>query len=106
MSFFFNFDTSLNIFEFMTKSEFLEKAHRLTKEMESLIDDYGNREEVISIMVTGCVERTDDDNKYMKAVYGLNIWSEEELAEVLDFVVDVYMGEENNNMFGFDISLN
>jgi len=90
----------------MTKNDFLNEAKALAESWRDLIDRYGKKEEVVSLFVTGLVEADEDDNKYMKAVYGFNLWSEEELIEVIEFAVDAYMEVEEEDPFGFDISLN
>lgn len=90
----------------MTKDEFLIEAQGLAESWRDLIERYGKKEEVVSLFVTGLVEADADDNKYMKAVYGFNLWSEEELVEVIEFAVDAYMEAEEQDPFGFDISLN
>ena len=106
MSFFFNFENSLNSFEFMTKDDFLIEAQVLAESWRDLIERYGKKEEVVSLFVTGLVENDEDNNKYMKAIYGFNLWSEEELVELIEFAVDAYMETEAEDPFGFDISLN
>ena len=89
----------------MTKDEFLFEAQRISKDMQDLIEKYGQKEEIISLFVTGVIDDKGDE-KQMRAVYGMHVMSEDELAEVLEFLVDAYIDTADDNPFGFDISLN
>lgn len=73
--------------------------------MQDLIKKYGKKEEIISLFVTGVIDDKGDEQQ-MRAVYGMHVMSEDELAEVLEFLVDAYLDTTDENPFGFDISLN
>lgn len=89
----------------MTKDEFLFEAQRISQDMQDLIKKYGKKEEIISLFVTGVIDDKGDEQQ-MRAVYGMHVMSEDELAEVLEFLVDAYLDTTDENPFGFDISLN
>ena len=89
----------------MTKDEFLFEAQRISQDMQDLIEKYGKKEEIISLFVTGVIDDKGDEQQ-MRAVYGMHVMSEDELAEVLEFLVEAYMDTSDENPFGFDISLN
>lgn len=81
------------------------EVQRISQDMQDLIEKYDQKEEIISLFVTGVIDR-EQDHDQLRAVYGMHVMSEEELAEVLEFLVDAYLDSEEQNPFGFDISLN
>jgi metal-responsive CopG/Arc/MetJ family transcriptional regulator len=91
----------------MTKSEFLIELSEIASQIDDLFERYGKREEIISIMLTGTVEESEDGEKHIRAVYGYNIYSEEELDEILSFIKDTYNNPGAGADLGdFDVFLN
>jgi hypothetical protein len=91
----------------MTKSEFLIELSEIASQIDDLFERYGKREEIISIMLTGTVEESEDGEKHIRAVYGYNIYSEEELDEILSFIKDTYSNPGLDAELGdFDVFLN
>jgi dsDNA-specific endonuclease/ATPase MutS2 len=91
----------------MTKSEFLIELSEIASQIDDLFERYGKREEIISIMLTGTIEHSEGGEKHIRAVYGYNIYSEEELDEILSFIKDTYNNPDSETSLGdFDIFLN
>jgi len=79
----------------MNKDGFLLEVQRLAFEMEKLIDKYGLRDQVINLMVTGLIEKDEEGTSKMKALYSYSLDSVEELEDVIDFIYDTWVAEEN-----------
>ena len=80
-------------------SGFLFEVQRLAFELERLIDEYGVRDEVITLQVTGLMDTDDEGNSRMKALYSYNITSEEEKDEVIDFINSTYEEPEDEDEY-------
>lgn len=90
----------------MTKTEFLVELTDIASQLDDLLERYGKREEVISLMLTGVVEDDDKGDRHIKAVYGYNIFDERELDEILQFIRDSYTDDVGPDLGGFDVFLN
>lgn len=90
----------------MTRSEFLKEMSEIVSQIDELFDRYGNREDLVSIILAGTVEQGDDGNKYIKAIYGYNIYDENELDELLSFIKTSFENPRNIDLGDFDIHLN
>jgi|DEB0MinimDraft_6_1074348.scaffolds.fasta_scaffold11521_4 hypothetical protein len=92
----------------MTESEFLSEMSAIATKIDDLFERYGKREEIISVMLTGLVDVSEEGEKHIKAVYGYNIYSEDELEEILDFIKESYInpGSIDDGLGDFDIFLN
>lgn len=96
----------------MNKEEFLLEMQRLAFEVEKVIESYGNREEVLSLMVTGLLEEDEDGEQRIKAIYSYNMDSEDEMLSVLNFVEQTFTpaaqddDELDDLLGGLGISLN
>ncbi len=100
----------------MDKEGFLLEIQRLAFEMERVIEKYGVRDEVLSLMVTGLVEEDEEDpeEKRLRAIYSYNMDSEDEMLSVLNFVEETFIPSDKGNegpdlddlLDGLGISLN
>ena len=96
----------------MNKEEFLLEMQRLAFEVEKVIESYGNREEVLSLMVTGLLEEDEEGEQRIKAIYSYNMDSEDEMLSVLNFVEQTFTpaaqddDELDDLLGGLGISLN
>ena len=100
----------------MDKEGFLLEIQRLAFEMERVIEKYGVRDEVLSLMVTGLVEEDeeDPDEKRLRAIYSYNMDSEDEMLSVLNFVEETFIPSDKGSegpdlddlLDGLGISLN
>ena len=96
----------------MNKEEFLLEMQRLAFEVEKVIESYGNREEVLSLMVTGLLEEDEEGEQRIKAIYSYNMDSEDEMLSVLNFVEQTFTPAGQNEddledlLGGLGISLN
>jgi len=100
----------------MDKEGFLLEIQRLAFEMERVIEKYGVRDEVLSLMVTGLVEEDEDDpeEKRLRAIYSYNMDSEDEMLSVLNFVEETFIPSDKGGggpdlddlLDGLGISLN
>lgn len=101
----------------MREDDFLMEVHRLAIELELLIDSYGLRDRVLSMMVVGVLDSLDveeEDKARMKAIYSHNMHNENELNTIVDFAVETWKdnkdtddGLDFDDLFdGLDISLN
>lgn len=106
-------EMNLDKYKGMEKDGFLFEIQRLAAEMDSLIDEYGVRDEVMSLFVVGVIEPSegpDPEVSQLRAIYGYNVNSREELEELLNFASDTYKDPEspdiNDLLDGLGISLN
>lgn len=100
----------------MEKEGFLFEVQRLALEMDALVDKYGVRKELMSIMITGLLEETEDGETKLKAIYSYNLNNREELEDLLEFANSTYEEESddedddepdlNDLLDGLGISLN
>lgn len=78
--------------------------------MEMLIEKYGMRNRVMSVVVTGLLEPIDEDNSTMKALFSYNLGSYDELDVMIDFIKNTYEeqdGPDLDDLLGdLGISLN
>ena len=82
----------------MDKEGFLLEIQRLAFEMERVIEKYGVRDEVLSLMVTGLVEEDEEDpeEKRLRAIYSYNMDSEDEMLSVLNFVEETFIPSDKD----------
>lgn len=90
----------------MTKTDFLLELTEIASQLDELLERYGKREEIISLMLTGVIEDDEKGERHIKAVYGYNIYDEQELEEILEFIKESYKGEAGPDLGGFDVFLN
>ena len=95
----------------MEDEEFLYKIRELAVEMDDLVDEYGLRDRLMSIMIIGVTELNEDGETNMKAVYSYNLHNREELNELIEFMQDTYVEKYNGPdlddlLRGLGISLN
>lgn len=95
----------------MEDEEFLYKIRELAVEMDDLVDEYGLRDRLMSIMIIGVTELNEDGDTNMKAVYSYNLHNREELNELIEFMQDTYVEKDNGPdlddlLDGLGISLN
>ena len=95
----------------MEDEEFLYKIRELAVEMDDLVDEYGLRDRLMSIMIIGVTELNEDGETNMKAVYSYNLHNREELNELIEFMQDTYVEKDNGPdlddlLSGLGISLN
>lgn len=92
----------------MNKEGFLFEVQRLFFEMESLIDKYGLRGEVVNLLVTGLIEKSPEGVSKLKALFSYSIEDAEELDEIIDFIYNTWdyqiEEEEDDNNDEPDVS--
>lgn len=90
--------------------DFLIEMQQLHHQMEMLIEKYGMRSKVMSVVVTGVLEPIDEDNSTMKALFNYNLGSYDELDVMIDFIKNTYEeqdGPDLDDLLGdLGISLN
>lgn len=96
----------------MEDEEFLYRIRELAVEMDDLVDEYGVRDRLMSIMIIGVTELNELGDTNMKAVYSYNVHSKEELNELIEFMQDTYVEKKDEGpglddlLGGLGISLN
>ena len=99
----------------MDKEGFLLEIQRVAFEVERIIEKYGVRDEVLSLMVTGLVEDEDEDGeRRLRAIYSYNLETEEEMLSLLNFVEETFKPSKRGDddpdiddlLDGLGISLN
>ncbi len=99
----------------MDKDGFLLEIQRVAFEVERIIEKYGVRDEVLSLMVTGLVEDEDEDgDRRLRAIYSYNLETEEEMLSLLNFVEETFIPSNRDDdgpdiddlLDGLGISLN
>ncbi len=90
----------------MTKTDFLLELTSIASQLDELLERYGKREEIISLMLTGIIEDDENGERHIKAIYGYNIYDEQELEEILEFIKESYKGDAGPDLGGFDVFLN
>ena len=82
----------------------------LHHKMEMLIETYGMRQRVLSVVVTGLLEEIDDENSTMRALFSYNLGSRDEVDVITEFIkntVDDQGGPDLDGLLGdLGISLN
>lgn len=81
----------------MDKEEFLLEIQRIAFEVERVINKYGVKDEVLSLMVTGLVEEDEDGDKRLKAIYAYNMDTEDEMLSLLNFVEETFIPTSNDD---------
>ena len=51
-----------------------------------LVDHYGMRGEIVNVMLTGMLSTDEFDEPVLKAVYSLDVYSDDVLDEAIDFL--------------------
>ena len=95
----------------MEDEEFLYRIRELAVEMDDLVEQYGVRDRLMSIMIIGVTEVGEDGDTSMKAVYSYNLHNKEELNELIEFMQDTYVEKKDGPdlddlLNGLGISLN
>mgnify|MGYP001189390311 CR=1 FL=1 len=95
----------------MEDEEFLYRIRELAVEMDDLVEQYGVRDRLMSIMIIGVTEVGEDGDTSMKAVYSYNLHNKEELNELIEFMQDTYVDKSEGPdldelLGGLGISLN
>ena len=90
--------------------DFLIEIQQLHHQMEMLIEKYGMRDKVMSVVVTGVLEAIDEENSTMKALFSYNLGSSDEMEVMTDFIKNTYeeqSGPDLDDLLGdLGISLN
>jgi hypothetical protein len=89
----------------MNKEGFLLEIQRVAFEVERIIEKYGVRDEVLSLMVTGLVEEDEDGEKRLQAIYSYNMDSEDEMLSLLNFVEETFIPSDAKQDDEDDIDL-
>jgi len=75
-----------------------------------LIETYGMRHRVLSVVVTGLIDEVDEENSTMKAIFSYNLGSIDEVDVITEFIkntVDDQEGPDLDGLLGdLGISLN
>ena len=95
----------------MEDEEVLYRIRELAVEMDDLVDKYGVRDRLMSIMIIGVTEQNELGDTNMKAVYSYNLHNKEELNELIEFMQDTYVEKKDGPdlddlLGGLGISLN
>ena len=95
----------------MEDEEFLYRIRELAVEMDDLVEQYGVRDRLMSIMIIGVTEVGEDGDTSMKAVYSYNLHNKEEMNELIEFMQDTYVEKKDGPdlddlLNGLGISLN
>tara|TARA_R100000149_G_C5745560_1_gene57548 strand:+ start:170 stop:472 length:303 start_codon:yes stop_codon:yes gene_type:complete len=99
---------NLDNYKDMEREGFLFEIQRLALEIEQVIDRYGVRGEVMSLMIIGLIDELPEGHQ-LKAVYGYNLNSRDELDELVNFAQESYKPDEpdiDGLIEGLGISLN
>ena len=78
----------------MEEEAFFLEIHRLSQELDSVIDEYGMRDRVISVLVTGLIDSNIFGETRLKAMYSYSLESLEELENVMDFINNTWEDPE------------
>jgi len=91
----------------MDREGFLLEIQRVAFEVERIIEKYGVRDEVLSLIVTGLVEEEEDGERRLRAIYSYNMDSEEEMISLLNFVEETFIpSTEDDDDLDIDDLLN
>ena len=80
----------------MNKEGFLLEIQRVAFEVERIIEKYGVRDEVLSLMVTGLVEEDEEGERRLQAIYSYNMDSEDEMLSLLNFVEETFIPSDQD----------
>jgi hypothetical protein len=86
----------------MDQEGFLLEIQRVAFEIERIINKYGVKDEVLSLMVTGLVEEDEDGERRLKAIYAYNMDTEEEMQSVLNFVEETFEPSNDDDDLDLD----
>tara|TARA_Y100000004_G_scaffold172240_1_gene208896 strand:- start:1294 stop:1599 length:306 start_codon:yes stop_codon:yes gene_type:complete len=93
----------------MEREGFLAEIQMLALQIDSLIDEYGVRDELMSIMIIGLIDHKPEGDQ-LKAIYGYNLNSRDELNELFTFAQETYQDNDEPDidglLDGLGISLN
>ena len=105
----FGIKMDLDKYKDMGRDGFLFEIQKIALEIEALIDEYGVRDELMSLMIIGLIDEVDEDNHQLKAIYGYNLRSRDELDELCTFAQESYKDDDpdiDDLIKGLGISLN
>lgn len=98
----------LDNYKDMEREGFLFEIQKIALEIEQLIDKYNVRDDVMSLMIIGLIDELEDSNQ-LKAVYGYNLRSRDELDELINFAQESFRDDDldiDGLIDGLGISLN
>ena len=78
----------------MKEHAFLLEIQRLAIEMDILIEKYGVRDKVVSVMVTGLINEEDFGESELKAIYSYSLESRDELERIMEFIDSTWINED------------
>ena len=71
-------------------SEFLQEIQDLHMQMDACIERHGMQEHVVSIIMTGVIDVSEDGEDILKAIYSYNIHDDAVLEESFLFMRETY----------------
>lgn len=71
-------------------SEFLQEIQDLHMQMDACIERHGMQEHVVSIIMTGVIDVSEDGDDVLKAIYSYNIHDDAVLEESFLFMRETY----------------
>lgn len=71
-------------------SEFLQEIQELHMQMDACIERHGMQEHVVSIIMTGVIDVSEDGDDVLKAIYSYNIHDDAVLEESFLFMRETY----------------
>ena len=99
----------LDNYKGMEREGFLFEIQQVALEIEAIIDKYDVRDDVMSLMIVGLIDEMEDRHQ-LKAVYGYNLRSRDELDELVTFAQESYKDDDEPDIdgliAGLGISLN
>tara|TARA_R100001082_G_scaffold103492_1_gene74211 strand:- start:1699 stop:2028 length:330 start_codon:yes stop_codon:yes gene_type:complete len=81
----------------MEEQAFFLEIQRLSIEMDKVIEKYGMRDRVVSIMVTGLLDNNIFGDIRLKAIYSYSLESLEELDNIINFINNTWDDPEENS---------
>jgi hypothetical protein len=99
----------LDKYKDMSRDGFLFEIQKIALKIEDLIDEYGVRDDLMSLMIIGLIDDIDEDNQQLKAIWGYNLRNREELNELFNFANESYKEDDldiDDLIQGLGISLN
>ena len=81
----------------MEEQAFFLEIQRLSMEMDKVIEKYGMRDRVVSIMVTGLLDNNIFGDIRLKAIYSYSLESLEELDNIINFINNTWDDPEENS---------
>lgn len=94
------------------RDDFLFELQRKIVEIENLVDEYGLRDEYVSVNISGLIdpEKLEQDTAELKAFFTFAVKDENELEILLEFIRKSYQDQTDGPDLGFlddlGISLN